>query len=165
MDEAETPIMRRFRPPLRLAAKRVKNATDRSVGHVAFLLPGTGELGTVRNILLTQFAIAGALAGVVWLGWGAERAIPTLLGGLIAVVPNAFLAARVMSPRAGQSAKGLLRAGWLGEIGKLGIAAVMFAAVFMSLRPLHPGYLFTGYIATLLALPLGLLFDGKKREG
>ena len=29
----------------------------------------------------------------------------------------------------------------------------------MTLRPLHPGFLFTGYIATLLALPVGLLFD------
>jgi ATP synthase protein I len=114
---------------------------------------------TVRNILLVQAATAAGLAVVVWIGLGSERAIPTLIGGLIGVVPNAFLAARVMSPRAGSSAKSLLRAGWLGEIGKLAIAAVMFAAVFATLRPLHPGFLFTGYIATLLALPLGLLFD------
>jgi F0F1-type ATP synthase assembly protein I len=70
-----------------------------------------------------------------------------------------------MSPRAGSSAKSLLRAGWLGEIGKLAIAAVLFAAVFATLRPLHPGFLFTGYIATILALPAGLLFDIKNEEG
>lgn len=102
---------------------------------------------------------------MVWAGLGSERAIPTLLGGLIGVVPNAFLAARVMSPRAGSSAKSLLRAGWLGEIGKLAIAAVLFAAVFATLRPLHPGFLFAGYIATVLALPAGLLFDVKNEEG
>ncbi len=114
---------------------------------------------TVRNILLVQLAVALVLAGIVWIWLGSERAIPTLLGGLIGVVPNAFLAARLMSPRAGSSAKSLLAAGWIGEVGKLAIAAVMFAAVFATLRPLHPGFLFTGYIATLLALPVGLLFD------
>lgn len=114
---------------------------------------------TVRNILLTQLATAAGVAAVVWIGLGTERAIPTLLGGLIGVVPNAFLAARVMSPRAGSSAQSLLRAGWLGEIGKIVIAALLFVAVFVTLKPLHPGFLFTGYIATLLAMPVGLLFD------
>jgi len=114
---------------------------------------------TVRNILLVQLATALGVAAIVWIGLGSGRAVPTLLGGLIGVVPNAFLAARVMSPRAGSSAESLLRAGWLGEIGKLVIAALLFAVVFMTLRPLHPGYLFTGYIATLLAMPVGLLFD------
>ena len=80
------------------------NATDRPQGHVAFLLPETG-MNTVRNILLTQLATALGLAAIVWLWLGSEQAIPTLLGGLIGVVPNAFLAARVMSPRAGSSAK------------------------------------------------------------
>lgn len=114
---------------------------------------------TVRNILLAQAATALALAAIVWIGLGSERAIPTLLGGLIGVVPNAFLAARLLSPHAGGSAKSLLRAGWIGEAGKLAIAAVMFAVVFANLRPLHPEFVFAGYIATLLALPAALLFD------
>jgi len=114
---------------------------------------------TVRNILLVQLAVAVGLAAIVWIGLGTERAIPTLLGGLIGVLPNVFLAARVMSPRAGSSAQSLLRAGWLGEVGKLLIAALLFAVVFKTLRPLHPGFLFAGYIATLLALPVGLLFE------
>jgi ATP synthase protein I len=114
---------------------------------------------TVRNILLTQLGTALGLAAIVWLWLGSERAVPTLLGGLIGVVPNAFLAARVMSPRAGASAQSLLRAGWLGEIGKILIAALLFVVAFKVLRPLHPGFLFAGYIATLLAMPVGLLFD------
>ena len=118
---------------------------------------------TVRNILLAQLGAAVGLATIVWIWLGSDRAIPTLLGGLIGVVPNAFLAARLMSPRAGSSAKSLLRAGWIGEAGKLAIAAVLFAAVFATLRPLHPEFLFAGYIATLLALPVGLLFDGDER--
>ena len=114
---------------------------------------------TVRNILLAQLAAGLVLAAAVWIWLGSDRAVPTLIGGLIGVVPNAFLAARLMSPRAGSSAKSLLTAGWIGEIGKLAIAAVMFAAVFATLRPLHPEFVFAGYIATLLALPVGSLFD------
>lgn len=119
---------------------------------------------TVRNILLAQLAAGLVLAAAVWIWLGSGRAVPTLIGGLIGVVPNAFLAARLMSPRAGGSAKSLLRAGWLGEIGKLAIAAAMFAAVFATLKPLHPEFLFAGYIATLLALPVALLFDGDERS-
>jgi F0F1-type ATP synthase assembly protein I len=117
------------------------------------------NIKTVRNILLAQLGAALGLAGIVAIGLGSERAIPTLLGGLIGVVPNAFLAARVMSPRAGSSAQSLLRAGWLGEIGKFTIAAVLFVAVFVTLKPLHPEFLFAGYIAALLGMPVGLLFD------
>ena len=114
---------------------------------------------TVRNILLAQFGTALALGAIVWFWLGSERAVPTLLGGLIGVVPNAFLAARLMSPRAGGNAKSLLRAGWIGETGKLAIAALLFAAVFATLRPLHPAFLFAGFIATQLALPVALVFD------
>lgn len=120
---------------------------------------------TVRNILLTQLAAALLLAGIVEIWLGSGRAIPTLLGGLIGVVPNAFLAARLMSPRAGGSARALLRAGWIGEAGKLAIAAVMFIAVFAAVKPEHPGFVFAGYIATLLALPVALLFGGERRDG
>jgi len=119
---------------------------------------------TVRNILLAQLAAALLLAGIVQVWLGSGHAIPTLLGGMIGVVPNAFLAARLMSPRAGSSAKSLLRAGWIGEAGKLAIAAVLFIAVFATLKPLHPEFVFAGYIATLLALPVALLFDGEGRK-
>ncbi len=114
---------------------------------------------TVRNILIAQLAAGLVLAVVVWIWLGSDRAVPTLLGGLIGVVPNAFLAARLMSPRAASSAQSLLRAGWIGEAGKLAITVIMFAAVFVTLKPLHPEFLFAGYIATLLALPAALLFD------
>ncbi|MDP9198082.1 MAG: ATP synthase subunit I [Pseudomonadota bacterium] len=114
---------------------------------------------TVRNILLAQLAAGLLAAAIVWIWLGSGRAVPTLLGGLIGVVPNAFLAARLMSPRAGSSAQRLLRAGWIGEAGKLAITVVMFIVVFATLKPLHPEFVFAGYIATLLALPVVLLFD------
>jgi F0F1-type ATP synthase assembly protein I len=67
-----------------------------------------------------------------------------------------------MSPRAGGRAKALLQPGRNAEAGKLAITAVLFIAVFVTLKPLHPEFLFAGYIATLLALPVALLFDGRR---
>jgi ATP synthase protein I len=119
---------------------------------------------SVRNILLTQLAVAVLLAGLVWIWLGSERAVPTLLGGLIGVVPNTFLAVRLFSPQARRSANSLMRAGWIGELGKLAIAAALFAVVFAKLRPLHPGFVFAGYIATLVALPLAVLLFGDERK-
>ena len=49
---------------------------------------------TVRNILLAQLAAGLVLAAAVWIWLGSARAVPTLIGGLIGVVPNAVLAAR-----------------------------------------------------------------------
>ena len=114
---------------------------------------------TVRNILLAQLAAGTGLALVVWIWLGSDRAIPTLVGGLIGVVPNAFLAARLLSPRAGSSARSLLAAGWIGELGKLAITVALFAIVFVKWKPAHPEFLFAGFIATLLALPVAVLFD------
>jgi F0F1-type ATP synthase assembly protein I len=87
-----------------------------------------------------------------------------LWGGLIGVVPNAFLAARVMSPRAGRSAQSLLRAGWIGEVGKIAIAALLFAVVFATVKPQYPGFVFAGYMAAILGLPVGLLFDRDEHD-
>jgi ATP synthase protein I len=119
---------------------------------------------SVRNILLTQLAAALLFAGGVWIWLGSERAVPTLWGGLIGVVPNTFLAVRLFSPQARRSAQSLMRAGWIGELGKLAIAAALFAFVFAKMKPLHPGYVFAGYIATLVALPLAVLLFGDERS-
>lgn len=122
----------------------------------------------IVTILLLQVAASAlvAIGFAVWLGQLA--AVSALLGGVIAVVPNAFLAARLLSPRAGANARALLRAAWLGEIGKLVLTALLFAVVFVSIRPLSAPAVFGGYIAAQLmffGLPLigGSWLDGKDK--
>jgi len=104
----------------------------------------------ILAILLAQ-TVAGALAGGVFLIWlGPVAAVSALLGGAIAVVPNAFLAARLLAPGAGRDARSMLRAAWIGEIGKLVLTALLFAVVFASVRPLAAGAVFGGFIAAQL---------------
>ncbi|MDX1562318.1 MAG: ATP synthase subunit I [Gammaproteobacteria bacterium] len=121
-------------------------------------------------ILLGQALVGLAVAGAAALWFGQTAAVSALLGGAIAVVPNAFLAARLLTARSGATAeagaKALLGAAWVGEIGKLFATIGLFAAVFIAVRPLSVPAVFAGYIAAQLVIfgaPLfgsGLL-DGK----
>ena len=48
--------------------------------------------------LLAQAGVSTVLAAVLWLSFGETHAVSTLLGGAAAVVPNGFLAARMLTP-------------------------------------------------------------------
>jgi ATP synthase protein I len=50
------------------------------------------------------------------------------------------------------SGEALYRAAWLGEFGKLLLTAVLFAAVFVSVRPLSAPAVFGGYIAAQMVI-------------
>jgi len=103
-------------------------------------------------ILLAQAAVALAVALGLALWQGRLAAVSALLGGAIAVVPNAFLAARLLTPGAGSSGKALLKAAWLGEIGKLVLTALLFTIVLVTIRPISALGLFGGYIAAQLVI-------------
>ena len=62
--------------------------------------------------------------------YGDVVAVSTLLGGAAAVVPNGFLAARLLTPSRDVSAGAMMRAAWLGEIGKVLLTALVFGVIF-----------------------------------
>lgn len=118
----------------------------------------------IVSILLAQVLVSVLVTAGLAVWQGQVVAISALLGGMIAVVPNAFLAARLLSPAAGDSAKGLLRAAWIGEIGKLVLTVVLFAVVFATVRPLSALAVFGGFIAAQLMVFGGLLMGGPSSE-
>jgi ATP synthase protein I len=103
-------------------------------------------------ILLAQAVVSGLVAGGLALWFGRTVGVSALLGGTIAVVPNAFLAARLLKPGNTVRAEALLRSAWLGEAGKLLMTAVLFAAVFVAVRPLSAPAVFSGFIAAQLVI-------------
>lgn len=109
--------------------------------------------------LTAQAAVSLGLAGVAWLAFGGAAGVSVLLGGLAAVVPNAFLAARLLAPAAGSSARALLRSAWIGAIGKLVLTALAFGAIFALVRPLSAPAVFAGFIAAQLVV-FGALLPG-----
>jgi ATP synthase protein I len=119
----------------------------------------------VKKVLLAQTGLTLALAALFWGFNGFVSGYSALLGGLTAVLPNGFLAARLMLPRRDAGAGALLRAAYLGELGKLALTVLMFGAVFLLVRPLAAVALFAGFIAAQLATFAGFMTQGGSRGG
>ncbi|HZF31547.1 MAG TPA: ATP synthase subunit I [Gammaproteobacteria bacterium] len=113
--------------------------------------------------LLGQAGVTLCLAAGLWLWQGQVAGVSALLGGATAVIPNGFLAARLLQWRAGASADSLLRSVWIGEIGKLLLTAVLFAAIFGAVRPLAPPAVFGGFIAAQMAIFGAAWLGGARR--
>jgi ATP synthase protein I len=117
---------------------------------------------------LTLAAQAGAsllLAVLLWVTQGTQVGSSALLGGMVAVVPNAFLAARLLQPRRDPGAKAILRAAWLGEIGKWLLTGLLFGVIFAVVRPLSAPALFGGFVLAQLVTIGGLLIGGQAEQG
>jgi len=67
------------------------------------------------------------------------------------------LAARVLKPNRPMDA--LMRAAWIGEIGKLLLTVLAFGVIFGVVRPLSPPAVFAGFIAAQLVV-FGALLVG-----
>jgi ATP synthase protein I len=115
--------------------------------------------------LLAQAGVSSALAALLWIAFGGVVAGSTLLGGAAAVVPNAFLAARVLKPNRDVSARAMMRAAWLGEIGKVLLTFLVFGLIFGYIRPISPPAVFAGFIAAQLVVFAALLVGGRPASG
>ena len=113
--------------------------------------------------LLAQVAASLGTGGLLWWWLGPLAGSSAVLGGAAAVIPNGFLAARLLGGR-DASAKALLRSAWVGEVGKLVLTALLFGVIFAAVRPISAPAVFAGFIAAQLmifaALAHGALAGG-----
>ena len=109
------------------------------------------------KVLIGQIGIGAVLAAVLWGVYGNVAGYSALLGGLACVVPNAFLALRLAVSRRDPGARSLIRAAYIGELGKLALTVLIFSIVFALVQPLAAAALFAGFIAAQLATFAGLL--------
>ena len=125
---------------------------------VAFLVPEACDIKSVMlKLLLTQAGVGVVIAAVLWGLFGDVAGYSALLGALVSVIPNAFLALRLAVPRRDPGAEALVRAAYLGELGKLALTVLFFGAVFVFVKPLSAAALFAAFIATQLVTLSGLL--------
>ncbi len=82
------------------------------------------------KVLIGQIGIGAVLAAVLWGVYGYVAGYSALLGSLACVVPNAFLALRLAVPRRDPGARSLVRAAYIGELGKLALTVLIFSIVF-----------------------------------
>jgi ATP synthase protein I len=112
---------------------------------------------TIPRVLMWQFLVGMVLAAVLWGVFGKLVGYSAALGSLICVIPNAFLALRLVVPRRDPGAQALVNAAWIGEIGKLALTVLFFTLVFTLVRPLSAAALFAAFITTQLVTFSGLL--------
>jgi ATP synthase protein I len=116
-------------------------------------------MSAARKILLAQTTVA-AIAGVAaWLLFDAVAAYSAWLGGAVCVIPNVYLALRMMAATPSNEAGRMLRATYFGEVGKLVITAVLFTVVFVAVRPLNPAAVLAGFIAAQSGIWLAIMRD------
>jgi len=116
------------------------------------------------KVLVAQVGVGAVLAAVLWGLYGHVVGYSALLGSLACVIPNAFLALRLVVPRRDPGAGALLRAAYIGELGKLGLTVLIFSMVFILVRPLSAAALFAGFIAAQLMTFAGLMLRDEQTE-
>jgi ATP synthase protein I len=120
------------------------------------------SVNPVAKVLLGQLVSSVVFALLFWGFGGHVSGYSALLGGLTCVIPNAFLALRLIVPRRDLGASGLVRAAYIGELGKLALTVLMFSLVFTLVRPLAAVSLFTGFIAATLVTFSGFLMRDRE---
>ena len=118
----------------------------------------------IVTVLVGQLVVGAVLAVVLWGLAGRVAGYSALLGSLTCVIPNAFLATRIVLARRDSGARALVRAAWTGELGKLALTVLMFSIVFVTVRPLAAGSLFAGFIAAQLVTFAGFLLRDAGQE-
>jgi len=116
------------------------------------------------KVLVAQVGVGAVLAVVLWSAYGHVVGYSVLLGSLVCVIPNAFLALRLAVPRRDPGAESLVRAAYIGEFGKLALTVLFFTLVFTLVRPLSAAALFAGFIATQLVTLAGLLMRSGQEQ-
>lgn len=124
--------------------ERVRSDTVTTFRRGAFRIVG-------GQVLLTAFLAAACL------GWGTARwAYSAVVGGLICVIPGAYLAAQVFRGGRNRTPVRLLRSFYLNEAVKIALTVAMFAVAILHLD-LNLLVMFLAYVATTMVYWLALL--------
>jgi ATP synthase protein I len=63
---------------------------------------------------------------IVWVAWGPPAALAALFGGLVAIVPTLYFAAKIYLRSGGATAAEVLGAFYRAEVGKMILTALLF---------------------------------------
>ena len=126
--------------------------------------PATPSSCPMLKVLLLQFGLGMVVAMLFWGAKGYVSGYSAVLGVLTCVVPNAFLALRLTVPRDDSGSRPLIRAAYIGELGKLALTVIMFVVIFTLVRPLAVGALFAGFIAGQLATFAGFFIGAEAKQ-
>src|SRR3546814_14295432 len=79
-----------------------------------------------RAVCLAQLGIAALIAAACGGYYGVSHAVASLWGGLMAILPTVYFAWRALVRRPQETPTDVVGAVFRGEIGKIGLTAVLF---------------------------------------
>lgn len=113
---------------------------------------------TARRIVAAQ-VLAGLCAAAFWALESGEAALAAACGAAVAIVPTAYLAWRMaLALRTEQEPRGLVRAMFRGEMGKLALTVLLFALV-VARFPQQFLPVMTAFVGCLAMYWIASLFD------
>lgn len=108
-----------------------------------FKKPPVHRISVVQIVALVILCLVLLKIDQVW-------AYSMFCGGLIAVLPQAYFAAKVFGQTGAQSAEAIVKASYSGEVGKFVLTTAGFAVVFATVSPLNGLTVFIGYLIMLV---------------
>ena len=102
----------------------------------------------VTRLLAVQLVVA-LLSALIASLWSLAAAIDALLGGVIALIPQAVFSWMTFRHRGARKINSSVHLLLVGATVKFGLTVVLFAAVFIAVQPSNPISLLCAYIAVL----------------
>ena len=99
----------------------------------------------VFRVIIAQMAVT-VLLSAGFFAINRTAAVSAFLGGLICLVPNAYLVFRAFSTSGARAAKKIVHEFYKGEAGKFLLTCCGFALVFALIRPLDAVALFGAFM-------------------
>jgi len=111
------------------------------------------------RVLMAQAFVTAVLVVVCAITLGVVAAYSVLLGSSIALLANAYFTYKAFKYFGARSVSAILQSFWAGQVGKMFMTAVLFALVFIAVKPLNVVQLFLGYILIQLTSVVTLFFS------
>ena len=113
----------------------------------------------VSRALVVQLVVVILLTIVCAVTLGIIAAYSVLIGGLIALVANVYFTYKAFQLYGARSVAAIVQSFWAGQIGKMVVTAVLFALVFIAVKPFDVVLLFLGYILIQLTSVVSLFLS------
>lgn len=110
------------------------------------------------RLLKGQVSVALVLP-LLALVWGLQACYSVAIGAGIALAGSAYFAWQAFRHAGAVSAKQVVKSFYKGEAGKFGLTVLLFAVVFVSIKPLAIGWLLTGFFLVQLVALVSPLWD------
>lgn len=109
------------------------------------------------RVIVLQALMTVLIGLLLWLIQGWVAAYSAWFGGLIALIPNVYFTYKAFQYFGARSIAVIVQSFWAGEMGKLILTAVLFAVLFLGVRPLNVLAVFVGYILVQMTSATSLL--------